>query len=109
MLVYESYYNDKFFYTLILKKSSLHPHVQLDSILRIFGEKNLWHKKLVVWAEFELLRLQMVPPLNKMPAHHELRISGLFYYKQGDLATSRAAGPSTATPTSCQGILYHHS
>ena len=29
--------------------------------------------------------------------------------QEGNLATSRAAGPSTATPTSCQGILWQNS
>ena len=28
--------------------------------------------------------------------------------QEGNLATSRAAGPSTATPTSCQGILWQN-
>ena len=33
-------------------------------------ETNLWHKKLVVWVELQLFRLEMVPPLDEMPANH---------------------------------------
>ena len=32
-------------------------------------ETNLWHKKLVVWVELQLFRLEMVPPLDEMPAN----------------------------------------